>query len=175
LKTELTTGIGTRRVGGIFSSARSFALRTRIAVRDRMDVRAKLASANSSPSVQERQQELIKFYEFYEEFVELLCDAAQYGPTPSLDSNYDRLRASIVEGYAPLRPFVAAFLPPEESDAFRFESGRPRDAFERLFAAHRLQEFLHHDDGEMIFRIMKTREALNRYGEHLRQLASRTA
>jgi hypothetical protein len=33
-----------------------------------------------------------------------------------------------------------------------------------------LEEFLRSDDGEMIARIERTREALSRYGEHLRQL-----
>jgi len=46
------------------------------------------------------------------------------------------------------------------------------DAFEALVAAFDLQEFFKLDDGNMISRITRTREALNLYGEHLRQLAA---
>ncbi len=49
------------------------------------------------------------------------------------------------------------------------------DAFEALVAAFDLQEFLKMDDGNMISRINRTREALNLYGEHLKQLAARVA
>ncbi len=175
MKRELTSGIGTRGVSGVWSNARSLVLRTRIAIRDRIDARSEINSRKMGPSVQERQSDLIKFYDLYEEFVEILCDAAQYGPAPRLESSYARLHSAMVASYRELRPFVGAFLAPDDTDAFRFESGRPEDAFERLIAAPTLQDFLHHDDGEMIFRIMKTREALNLYGEHLRQLASRVA
>ena len=50
--------------------------------------------------------------------------------------------------------------------------GRSTDAFEALYAAPTLQEQLRGDDGSMIGRIMRTREALNRYAEQLRRLAA---
>ncbi len=159
----------------VWSTARSLVLRTKIAVRDRIDARNELNLRKAGPSVQERQAELIKFYELYEQFVEVLCDAAQYGPNPRLEASYDRVHDVLRTTYQDLRPFAGAFLAPEDLDAFRFESGRPQDAFEQLFSAPNLKEFLVRDDGEVIFRIMKTREALNLYGEHLRQLASRVA
>jgi hypothetical protein len=38
-----------------------------------------------------------------------------------------------------------------------------------------MEAFLLADDGLMISRIMRTREALNLYGEHLRQLIAKEA
>jgi len=175
MKGELTTRVGVGRSSGFGSIARSLVLRTKIAIRDRIELRAQNASKTAGPSVQVRQSELIEFYNLYEEFVELLCDAAQYGPNPRLECNYGRLQTAISPRYTELRPFVGAFLEPDNRDAFRFETGRPQDAFEKLFEAPTLGDFLQYDDGEMIFRIMKTREALNLYGEHLRQLSSRVA
>lgn len=128
-----------------------------------------------SRSVQERLEQLSTFSESYEEFVEILCDSAQFGFDDRRECRYQSAREKALGRYGPIRPFLAAFLPPDDRDAFRFETGRPKDAFERLFAAHNLQEFLRCDDGEMIFRIMKTREALQLYGEHLRLLSTRVA
>lgn len=49
--------------------------------------------------------------------------------------------------------------------------GEAADAFEALVAAPDLFLFLKHDDGMMISRLERTREALNLYAGHLRQLA----
>ena len=46
------------------------------------------------------------------------------------------------------------------------------DAFEALFSAPSLGDFLRGDDGLMISRMERTREALYLYGDHLRQLAA---
>jgi hypothetical protein len=46
------------------------------------------------------------------------------------------------------------------------------DAFEALWSSPTLQELLRSDDGNMISRITRTREALNRYAEQLRQIAA---
>jgi len=68
--------------------------------------------------------------------------------------------------YANMRPYVVGYLHADEGD---------EDAFESLVAAEDLGQFLKTDDGNMIARITMTREALTLYGEHLRQLAARTA
>ncbi|RYG25837.1 hypothetical protein EON82_05645 [bacterium] len=116
----------------------------------------------ATPTVAERQAELLSFYERFERFVEVLCDAAQYGPNARLEKAYLADRQWIVDHFESLRPFVAAYLSPDEPDAF-----------ERLFKAEDLSRFLAEDDGEVIFRITSTREALSLYAEHLRQLATR--
>lgn len=116
------------------------------------------------PSVAVRQAELVTFYERYERLVETLCDAAQYGPVAKLQRAYIEDRAWFSEHYPSLRPYVDAFLPEEEPNAF-----------EALFASEDLEQFLAEDDGSVIYRITATREALSLYAEHLRQLAARKA
>lgn len=149
-------------------------VRMRLALRDYEDAKAtRLAkSCEHVPTLQERQDELIRFYGRYEELVDALCDCAQYGPNARQEGEYSELRAWMQCNYPSLRRYVSAYLRFDPKDAARaldlHSSGR--DAFEALFAAPTLEEFLRSDDGEMIARIERTREALSRYGEHLRQL-----
>jgi len=129
----------------------------------------------SGLSVADRQRELIDFYEAYEDLVETLCDAAQYGPTPALDLGYARARGQMQASYPALKPFLLSYLEfqTDDAEAGLKLCGRPLDAFEALVAAFDLHEFFKMDDGNMISRINRTREALNGYGEHLRLLAAR--
>ncbi|MGV3618930.1 MAG: hypothetical protein ACO1SV_26690 [Fimbriimonas sp.] len=159
-----------RNAAGLVSSVTN---RVKIARKDRAEAAARAAG----PTVQERQDDLVRFYERYEELVETLCDSAQYGPTPKLERSYAGHREWMLGVYPGVRPFVIAFLRREpEDEAFGVEAaGQPTDAFEALVVAEDLGRFLQIDDGGMISRITRTREALNLYGEHLRQLAARTA
>lgn len=141
--------------------------RIRIAALDRADALNRAEALSSGPSILERQQELIGFYQVYEHLVEILCDSAQYGPTPALESSYRSRRAWMTENYPSIRKFVVAYLKFEVEDAIL-----GGDAFEALFTAEDLSTFLQADDGNMISRILRTREALNLYGDHLRQLAA---
>lgn len=147
--------------------------RVKIARKDRAEATARAAG----PTVQERQDDLVRFYEQYEELVETLCDSAQYGPTPKLERNYATHREWMLNFYPSVRPFVVSFLRRDpEDEAFGMEAAQKEtDAFEALVVAEDLGRFLQIDDGGMISRITRTREALNLYGEHLRQLAARTA
>lgn len=128
------------------------------------------------PSVQERQAQLLRFYERYEDLVETLCDAAQYGPTPKLERSYAAHREWMHGEYGQMRPYLVAYLP-SEAPVERKKGSHPRanDAFETLVQADNLDQFLAADDGGMISHIMLTRQALTMYGEHLRQLAARAA
>ena len=149
-------------------------IRMKLAMRDLEDARTarKARTLEQTPTLRERQEELIRFYGRYEELVGALCDCAQYGPNARQESDYTELRAWMQGNYPGLRRYVSAYLSFDPKDAARaldlHSSGR--DAFEALFAAPTLEEFLRSDDGEMIARIERTREALSRYGEHLRQL-----
>lgn len=128
-------------------------------------------------SPQERLAELDRFSERYEELVETLCDSAQYGPTPKLETRYQAHRDWVTLAYQYVRPFLAAYLQ-EDSDDDQYGInlvGRPVDAFEALVASPDLDTFLKVDDGGMISRITRTRGALNLYGDHLRQLVVRTS
>jgi hypothetical protein len=116
------------------------------------------------PTVKDRQQALIHFYQEYETLVETVCDSAQYGPREHLEKRYQIQREWMIQNYGSVRRYVLAYL--------RLEVEDEGDAFESLFSAPDLATFLQSDDGNMISRIMRTREALNLYGDHLRQLAA---
>ena len=158
-------------IGGL----RSGWIRVRASIRDWSEKTAVSTSRPVGPTVEERREELLEFYERYEQFVETLCDAAQFGSDERLAAAYGRLRDWLSQRYEPLRPFVSAYMPPDTAVTFRLERGRAPDATEELFSNKTLEEFLRNDDGGMIQRITCTREALNLYGQHLRQLASQSA
>lgn len=127
----------------------------------------------ASPTVEDRQNQLISFYVAYEGLIDTLCDAAQYGPNPGLERSYARSRNWMIENYPPIRKFVVAYLDftPEDAALVRVHRSNGSDAFEALIAAPSLSDLLEHDDGLMISRLERTRNALTLYGEHLRQLA----
>jgi hypothetical protein len=145
--------------------------------------RVKLASkelavaeeAPRGPSVCDRQADLIQFYAHFESIIEALCDSAQYGATEQLSRRYQQERTWMQANYPRVRKFVVAYLRFDSADAEHSSTldGSYGDAFEALFAAPSLDAFIGADDGNMISRIMRTREALNLYGEHLRQLLAR--
>lgn len=121
-------------------------------------------------TVREKQAELADFYENYEELVELICDAANYGSNEKMANRYDELRTYMQINYHPLRDNVAAYLElaPQDNVSALDLYGKPSDAFEALFAAPTLAEQIRTDDGHLIGRIMRTRKALNRYADYLR-------
>ena len=174
MRPDSAVGQGTKGRAGTGAWIRSLVNRVRIAAKDREEVRSRDLARDAAPTVQERQQELVRFYRHYEDLVEILCDAAQYGPTPKLEAQYASLRHWMHENYAPVRRYVVAYLQFSVEDAQQSleMQGRAADAFEALCAAPDLDTVLRVDDGAMISRITRTREALNLYGEHLRQLAA---
>jgi hypothetical protein len=149
---------------------RRFSNAVRIARKDAIDAQERHRAAHAAASPRERQEELLAFYTQYEDFVELLCDAAQYGSTPRLEGRYAEIRSLLLARYDTLKPLLGAFLRPSMDDTRTGEC----DAFEDLLMPATVSDFLHSDDGDTIGRITRTREALNLYGEHLRQLAGRT-
>lgn len=152
------------RTEKIVVQAPSIVNRVRIALADRREAAARAKAFADGPTVSERQQDLIHFYCEYETLVETICDAANYGPSPFLEKGYGLQREWMMQHYPKIRRYVLAYL--------RFEVEDSGDAFEKLFEAGDLATFLQTDDGNMISRIMRTREALNLYGDHLRQLAA---
>jgi hypothetical protein len=144
--------------------------RSLILAKDLEDVKA--TTLVSTPRL--RQQELAQFYDKYEQLVELLCDSAQYGPDFRMEQRYAELRGTLHRQYPDIRRFVSAFLEIDLEDSRTpnnlYEKGM--DAFEALWSSPTLQELLRSDDGNMISRITRTREALNRYAEQLRQIAA---
>ncbi len=141
---------------------------------DRRKTRTEVVNVVGELTVRARQEQLAQFYVKFEDLVDLLCDSAQYGPDVRMDVRYQELRNWMHRNYGELRGFVVAYLDIEVADT-RVPLdlyGQSTDAFEALYAAPTLQEQLRSDDGSMIGRIMRTREALNRYAEQLRRLAA---
>jgi hypothetical protein len=169
-------GVSTPQVHGGQVTLRSLLTRLRnriwIAAKDAAQARD-ASTLTVTEAIKERQDQLIAFYATYEELVETLCDAAQYGPTPALERSYGRCRAWMQAHYAPVRRYVVAYLQysTEDARAGLEHQGEGADAFEALVAAPDVEGFLAHDDGMMISRLNRTREALNLYAEHLRQLS----
>ncbi len=149
--------------------------RSKSAVKDRAEARDREMAAKIIPTVQERHEELVRFYSRYEDLVETLCDAAQLGANAKLEARYSEHRRWMSSNYAPVRRYAVAYLrfTPEDAQIGLLSDGKAGDAFEALFSSPNLEEFLRIDDGNMISRITRTREALNLYGEHLRQLLAR--
>jgi hypothetical protein len=75
-----------------------------------------------------------------------------------------------------VKPFVLAYLKTSpEDEHFGLVNYKVRtDAFEALWIADSLANFLEKDDANMIDRISRTREAVSLYGEHLRYLVARS-
>lgn len=146
----------------------------RIAHLDLQDARERGANRRAFPSAATRLEQLRTFYDQYNDLVETLCDSAQYGPTAKLEARYSEMRRWMLAHYAPLRKFVVAYLRFDAADARQGLDlhGQSADAFEALFCAASLGEFLRADDGLMISRMERTREALHLYGDHLRQMVA---
>ncbi len=165
-----------RSLGEILGAIGSLLNRAKIAQRDQLEARQAAKVRAEGPTVEERQAELVDFYSKYEDLVEVLCDAAQYGPVQRLETRYLQLRRWMHGNYPEVRPFLVTYLrfSHEDAEDGLTISGRGTDAFEALVLAESLHDFLQMDDGTTISRITRTREALNLYAEHLRQLAART-
>lgn len=164
-----------RGAGAALERVAGVPIRVRRALRDLRDARREGATRAAGPSIAERQADLLSFYAQYERLVEVVCDGARYGSEPELQASYAELRDWMQAEYPRLRRYVTAYLHYDSEDArqgLRFQ-GVSCDAFEALYAAPTLDEFLRGDDGMMISRIMRTRDALNLYGEHLRRLKAR--
>lgn len=159
-------------LSGVTGVGRTVLNRIRIAIKDIRD----REEQDLSLSPQARQAHLLEFYEKYEETVEVLVDGAQFGPTPELEKRYAGMKAYMAESYPAIRPYVLAYvrLSLEDEEFGLKASGKGCDPFEALTAAPDLATFLQYDDGHMIARIMRTREALTLYSDHLRYLLARS-
>jgi hypothetical protein len=124
--------------------------------------------------LEDRQEALAKFNAAYEDFVEVVCDAAQFGISHAFERRYQNSRRDLVDQYATVRIFLSAYLRASGEDSRGAARGIRFDAFDSLLAPASLELFLQSDDGNTISRITRTREALNLYAEHLRQLNLKT-
>lgn len=121
--------------------------------------------------VEEQRVLLAEFYERYEQLVELICDAAFCENAEPFEAEYAVLRPWLQRAYPRLRPYLIAHLNHDPSDeAVGLQAqGKPTDAFEALFCFEKLEALLRADQGDLIGRIERTRSALYRYADYLRQ------
>ena len=91
--------------------------RLRLAIRDIQEARESVAERAKGPTVSERQDDLSEFYERYEDLVDVLCGASNYGPDGRLESKYAELRTWMQRNYPAQRLYVVAFLRFDTRDA----------------------------------------------------------
>jgi hypothetical protein len=176
----LDQAIGRLRItaGGFTDTLRRIPLKLAILLQEAQEVREEEERERvraKGPCLEDRLEDLQRFYARYEQLVEVLVESAQGGITPALEAEYERQRVWMQLNYPDIRKYVVAYLQYESGDAaqnYQLE-GHSGDAFEALFAALTLEAFRKADDGNMISRIVRTRTALSLYGEHLRQLMAR--
>ncbi|MEQ1936233.1 MAG: hypothetical protein ABL962_20450, partial [Fimbriimonadaceae bacterium] len=130
-----------RRIGIMRRVAR-IPIKLKLAWRDWVEAR-EVTTIPTVPTARERQDTLIEFYGHYEDLVEVLCDAANYAPTPALEARYSRQRDWMQANYDHVRPFALAYLRFDVKDAGQTMEleGSYGDAFEALFAAPSLESF----------------------------------
>jgi len=121
--------------------------------------------------IEEQRALLAEFYERYEQLAELICDAAFCENAEPFEEQYTALRPWLQRAYPHLRPYLIAHLNCDPSDeAVGLQTiGKPTDAFEALFCFETLGELIRADQGDLIGRIERTRSALYRYADYLRQ------
>jgi hypothetical protein len=117
---------------------------------------------------EKRREDAEEFLSHFEGFVDAICDAAQHGLTENLSAKYQQHRDWLRNHVYLVRTPIEEFVPPTKS----VESPEGDD-FLALFAAPDLASQLSTDDGNMISRIVRTREALDVYSVHLQQLIDR--
>ena len=157
-------------IAAVFHGVLTLPRRIRLHLNDLRLEREGAKTANLS--VRERLDRVRAFYGLYEDAVEVLLTATTVGANPALQERYEGLRSVVLAEYGPIKPYLLAYLRMTVADAEYgiAHLGRPSDAFEILFGQSELSTLLATDDGEMIRRITRTREALTLYAEHLRFL-----
>jgi hypothetical protein len=152
------------RTDGFMNRVRSLKNRSMIAAKDQAQARENAFALTRPQSLDEKRDDLLNFNEQYEVLVELLCDAAKYGPEDKLEQKYCSVRSWMLKNYASLRDDITPFVQVESASRSRSQF----DSFEVLFISTSLDEFLRGDDGSMIQHINRTRNALGNYAEDLR-------
>ena len=124
--------------------------------------------------VEDRRKAWAAFERNFEALAALIGEAQFYGPMPNLERRYRDLTRGLVRQYGPLRPYMACYLLSlaEDHEWGMGQAGYSTDAFEALVVAPSLSGLLEEDPGRLAARICRVREAIARYGDHLRWLAA---
>jgi hypothetical protein len=114
---------------------------------------------------QRQREQFVAFYEQYEQLIDVLCWAARDTVHDGCDERYQQVREWMMQHYAPVRralkPFIQQVLAEQE--------GNPHeDPFEKMFAPPHVMQVIEQDAGDLLARIICTREIVARYDAHLR-------
>ncbi|HRF58380.1 MAG TPA: hypothetical protein PLH94_00535 [Fimbriimonadaceae bacterium] len=140
--------------------------------RDRVAQRTPVRRPSSfDPPTAEQQGELLRFFTRFEELADVLRESCQYGPSGPNERAYTELREWMIHHYASVRTQIAPYLEAKRS-AMAALSGGWSDEVETLFSPPTLSELLRGDDGSLLGRLMRAREAVGMVFSHLRALAS---
>lgn len=136
-------------------------------VQDRVSLVAHWVLERTDPLAQYRRQreQFLAFYEQYEQLVDVLCWAARDTVHDGCDERYQQVRAWLMKHYAPVRRAMAPFIRQAISEG----DGNPQDdPFEKLFAPAHVMQVIEGDEGDLLGRIILTRDIVARYDAHLR-------
>lgn len=136
-------------------------------VRDRFSLVAHWLLERTDPLAQyQRQREqFLAFYDRYEQLVDVLCWAARDTVHDGCDERYQQVRSWLIEHYAPVRQALAPFIQQVNAEHY---GNRHEDPFEKLFAPKQVMQVIEQDEGDLLDRIIITREIVARYDAHLR-------
>lgn len=134
---------------------------------DRMSLVAHWILERTDPlaQYQRRREQFLAFYEQYEQLVDVLCWAARDTVHDGCDEKYQQVRAWLVKHYAPVRRAMAPFIQQAISEG---GVDPQEDPFERLFAPAHVMQVIEGDQGDLLGRIILTRDIVARYDAHLR-------
>ncbi|MEJ5251018.1 MAG: hypothetical protein HPY54_02695 [Chthonomonadetes bacterium] len=136
-------------------------------LRDGVSLVAQRILERTDPLTQYRRQreQFLAFYDRYEELVDLLCWAARDTVHDGCDEKYQRVREWLNLHYAPVRRAMAPFT----RQVLAERAGNPQeDPFALLFAPAHVMQVIEQDQGDLLERIILTREIVARYDAHLR-------
>ncbi|MDR3710265.1 MAG: hypothetical protein P4L33_18365 [Capsulimonadaceae bacterium] len=102
------------------------------------------------------------FVEKFEKFTHLLCSAAQYGATSTIELEYLALRAWFLAHYYDHAPTIRASLGEDAALVYDVaaDASCQMDRFEAVFLPRTIQELLAHDDGTLISLISRISQAV---------------
>lgn len=136
-------------------------------VQDGVSLVAHWILERTDPLAQCRRQreQFLAFYEQYEQLVDVLCWAARDTVHDGCDEQYQQVRNWFTEHYAPVRRAMAPII----RQVLAEQDGNPKeDPFEKLFAPAHVMQVIGGDEGDLLGRIIVTREIVARYDAHLR-------
>jgi len=136
-------------------------------LRDGMSLVAHRVLERTDPLAQcQRQREqFLAFYEQYEQLVDVLCWAARDTVHDGCDEQYQQVRYWMLKHYAPVRRAMAPVIRQVLAEA----DGNPQeDPFENLFTPPHVMQVIENDEGDLLGRIIVTRDIVARYDAHLR-------